>query len=188
MIHRIVLVGPPGSGKGTQAKRISEHFGIPTISTGDLFRAHMSQRTELGRLASQYIDAGNLVPDDVTTGMLADRLSQPDTAAGFFLDGYPRNLAQAGELDGLLDGKPLTGVVLFDVDRDEVVARLLGRAAIEGRSDDTAEVIGHRMDVYAEQTQPLIDHYEQRGLLARVAASGTVDEVYQRIVAAIESL
>ncbi|MDX5455416.1 MAG: nucleoside monophosphate kinase, partial [Rhodococcus sp. (in: high G+C Gram-positive bacteria)] len=136
MTHRIVVLGAPGAGKGTQAVRISEHFGIPTISTGELFRQHIAAGDELGRLASSYIDAGNLVPDEVTIAMLSDRLEEGDTAGGFILEGFPRTLGQAEELDGLLGDRPLDAVGEFVVNEDAMVGRRVRRAEIEGRSDD----------------------------------------------------
>lgn len=184
--HRVVLLGPPGAGKGTQAALAAAHLGIPAISTGDLFRKHMSQQTPLGTLARGYIDAGDLVPDDVTTGMLAQRLDEPDTGGGFLLDGYPRNLHQADLLDALLNGDALTRVVRFVVPQEMLVARLLARAELEGRSDDTAEVISRRMEVYQDETRPLCNHFREKGLLTDVDAVGTVDEVAGRFLAALE--
>lgn len=186
MTHRIVVLGAPGAGKGTQAVRISEHLGIPTISTGELFRKHIAAGDELGRLASRYIDAGNLVPDEVTIAMLSDRLDQSDTADGFILDGFPRTLPQAAELDGLLGDRSLTAVVEFVVDEEAMVGRLLRRAEIEGRSDDSEDVIRHRLEVYHEQTAPLVDYYLERRLLIEVEAMGEIDEVTSRVIAALE--
>lgn len=186
MTHRIIVLGPPGAGKGTQAIRISERFQIPTISTGALFRAHMAAEDELGREAKRYIDAGNLVPDEVTIAMLAERLQEPDTERGFILDGFPRNLSQAAQLDELLTETPITMAVEFVVDEAAMVGRMLRRAEIEGRSDDTADVIRHRLEVYREQTAPLVDLYEQRGVLRRVDAMGEIDEVTARVISAVE--
>lgn len=186
MTHRIVVLGAPGAGKGTQAVRISEHFGIPTISTGELFRKHIAAGDELGRLASRYIDAGNLVPDEVTIAMLSDRLDESDTAGGFILDGFPRTLPQAEELDGLLGDRPLDAVVEFVVDEEAMIGRLLRRAEIEGRSDDSEDVIRHRLEVYHEQTAPLVDYYLERGLLIQVEAMGEIDEVTSRVISALE--
>ena len=186
MTHRIIVLGPPGAGKGTQAIRISERFQIPTISTGALFRAHMAADDELGREAKRYIDAGNLVPDEVTIAMLAERLQEPDTERGFILDGFPRNLSQAAQLDQLLTEAPITMAVEFVVDEAARVGRMLRRAEIEGRSDDTADVIRHRLEVYREQTAPLVDLYEQRGVLRRVDAMGEIDEVTARVISAVE--
>lgn len=185
---KLVVLGAPGAGKGTQAARLAEHFGIPTISTGALFRTHMAAGTELGELAASYINHGNLVPDEVTTGMLAERLSEPDVAAGFILDGYPRNLEQAAVLDETLGDEGLTAVVDFEIRGTEVVNRLLARAAIEGRSDDTEEIIRHRLMVYREKTAPLVDYYRERGLLVPVDAVGEVDEVTARTIAALSDV
>ncbi|MDN5559251.1 MAG: adenylate kinase [Ruaniaceae bacterium] len=182
---KMIVLGPPGAGKGTQAARLAEHFGIPTISTGALFRSHMKTGSELGELARSYIDKGNLVPDEVTTRMLAERLQADDVAQGFILDGYPRNLAQAAALDGILGSNGIDSVVDFEIRGTEIVKRLLARAAIEGRSDDTEEVIRHRLKVYREQTAPLQDHYAERGLLVPVDAVGSVEDVAARTIVAL---
>ncbi|HJA39527.1 MAG TPA: adenylate kinase [Candidatus Brevibacterium intestinigallinarum] len=187
MTTRIILIGPPGAGKGTQAARLSEALGVPAISTGDIFRANVKGETELGRTAKRYMDAGEYVPDEVTNSMVADRLSQEDAVNGFLLDGYPRTRAQVAELDSMLQerGAALDHVVELTADVDEVVGRLLARASLQGRSDDTEDVIRHRLDVYAEQTQPLTDVYDQRGLLRRVDGLGDVETVTERIRQAI---
>ena len=166
---RLILMGPPGAGKGTQAKVIAERFGIPAISTGDIFRANVAGRTPLGLEAQRYMDAGEYVPDEVTNGMVRSRLAEDDCEPGFLLDGYPRTLAQVDELDGMLAelGCGLDAVVVLSADLDELVARLMHRAEIEGRADDTEDVIRHRQEVYAEQTAPLISVYKERGLSAR---------------------
>jgi adenylate kinase len=184
---RLLLMGPPGAGKGTQAVRIAERLGIPTISTGDIFRRNLAEGTELGRQAKTYMDTGEYVPDDVTNGMVADRLAQPDAASGWLLDGYPRTLAQVEALDGILAaaGSALDAVVELTVDTDDLVARLLRRAEIEGRADDNETTIRRRMEVYAEQTAPLTDTYSSRGLLVEVDGAGSVDEVTDRIAAAL---
>jgi adenylate kinase len=184
---RLLLMGPPGAGKGTQAVRIAERLGIPTISTGDIFRRNLAEGTDLGRQAKVYMDAGEYVPDDVTNGMVADRLAQPDAAAGWLLDGYPRTLAQVDALDGMLAaaGTSLDAVVELTVDTEALVARLLRRAEIEGRADDNEATIRRRMEVYAEQTAPLTDTYSSRGLLRRVDGMGAIDEVTERIGAAL---
>ncbi|WP_270239149.1 adenylate kinase [Rothia kristinae] len=186
-MNRLLIIGPPGAGKGTQATRIAEELGIPAISTGDIFRKNISEQTELGREAKSYIDAGNLVPDEVTNRMVRDRLGQDDARDGFLLDGYPRNTAQVQELDAILEelGQSLDRVLLLTADDDELVQRLLGRAAEQGRSDDTEEVIRHRLDVYRAETAPIIGLYEQRGLVARVDGLGTVQEVAERLLAAL---
>ncbi|WP_029090244.1 adenylate kinase [Brevibacterium album] len=187
MSSRIILIGPPGAGKGTQAARLSEALGVPAISTGDIFRANVAGETELGRTAKRYMDAGEYVPDEVTNSMVADRLAQEDAAEGFLLDGYPRTAAQVTELDSMLEARShsLDHVVELTADTDEVVGRLLARASLQGRSDDTEDVIRHRLDVYAEQTQPLTDLYAERGLLRRVDGLGEVEEITARILAAI---
>lgn len=187
MSMRILLIGPPGAGKGTQAARLSEELGIPAISTGDIFRENVKGETELGKAAKRYIDAGEYVPDEVTNKMVADRLSQDDAQQGFLLDGYPRTAAQVEELDRMLQeaGHSIDHVVELTADNDEIVARLLTRAQLEGRSDDTEDVIRHRMDVYAEQTAPLIDIYDERGLLSQVDGLGEVGDVTKRVLQAI---
>lgn len=187
MTSRLVLLGPPGAGKGTQAARLAEQLNIPAVSTGDIFRANVAERTELGQRAQRYMDAGEYVPDEVTNAMVADRLAQPDAAEGFLLDGYPRTAVQVAELDRMLNeaGKSLDAVVELTAGTDEVIARLLGRAAEQGRSDDTEDVIRRRMQVYAEQTAPLTTVYEERGLLVQVDGLGAVDEVTERILAAL---
>lgn len=187
MTTRIILIGPPGAGKGTQAARLAQSLSIPAISTGDIFRANVKGETELGRLAKRYMDAGEYVPDEVTNSMVADRLGQDDATSGFLLDGYPRTAAQVAELDRMLGeaGQELEHVVELTADVDEVVARLLARAETEGRSDDTEEVIRHRLDVYAEQTQPLTDIYRDRGLLRQVDGLGEVEAITDRILDAI---
>lgn len=185
---RIILVGPPGAGKGTQAKVVSARLGVPHISTGDIFRSNVAGGTELGREAQRYMDAGKLVPDSVTNAMVRDRLAQPDTAPGFLLDGYPRNLAQVAVLDEVLAdaGTPLDAVVELVVDTDAVTARLLERARIEGRADDTEDVIRHRFDVYDAETAPIVQHYRGSGLLVAVDGLGTVDEVTDRVLSVLE--
>lgn len=189
MSVRIILIGPPGAGKGTQAAKLSEKLGIPAISTGDIFRANVAGETELGKTAKRYMDAGEYVPDEVTNSMVQDRLGQDDAKAGFLLDGYPRTEAQVAELDRMLEGmgEKLDHVVELTADTDEVVERLLARAQLQGRSDDTEDVIRHRLDVYAEQTQPLTDIYAERGLLRRVDGLGEVDAITERIIKAIDA-
>lgn len=184
---RLVLLGPPGSGKGTQAARLKEKLGVPHISTGDLLRAEVAAGTELGKQAQEVMARGELVSDDILLGMLESRLGRDDVAGGFILDGYPRNLAQAEQLDVMLADRPLDAVVEFVVDTEAVVERLLRRAEIEGRSDDTADVIRHRIEVYHENTAPLVDHYRGRGLLLEVDAMGQIDDVTERTLAALEN-
>lgn len=186
---RLVLVGPPGAGKGTQAQIVATQLSIPHISTGDIFRANVAGGTELGLQAQQFMNAGELVPDSVTNAMVADRLAQPDAQAGFLLDGYPRNREQAIVLEGLLaeGGIALDAVVELDVDNESVIARLLDRAVKDGRADDTEEVIRRRLDVYSEQTEPLVGYYREHGLLRSVDGVGTIEDITARIVAALAS-
>ena len=184
---RLLIMGPPGAGKGTQAAFISEHFAIPHVSTGDLFRANLAQGTALGQEAKKYMDAGEYVPDSVTNGMVRDRLKESDAKTGFLLDGYPRTVAQVAELDGMLGGKSLDKVIVLTADTDEVVARLLKRAQEQGRADDTEDVIRRRLEVYEEQTAPLVELYESRGVLVEVDGLGSVNEVTDRIMKAINS-
>lgn len=184
---RIVLMGPPGAGKGTQAGLIAGSLQVPHISTGEIFRANLAAGTPLGEQAKRYMDAGEYVPDEVTNSMVAARLAEPDAAQGFILDGYPRTLAQVGELDTILAGldMALDKVVEITANTDEVVTRLLNRAKEQGRADDTEEVIRRRMDVYAEQTEPLVSVYTERGLLVKVDGMGSMDEVTARLLAAL---
>lgn len=188
MSDRILLIGPPGAGKGTQAARISAKRGVPAISTGDIFRANVKDETPLGVTAKKYMDAGEYVPDDVTNEMVADRLAADDVRNGFLLDGYPRTTAQVGELDRILasHGTQLDAVIELQADTDEVVSRLLARAREQGRADDTEDVIRHRLDVYEEQTAPLTKEYERRGLLRSVDGLGEIDTVTHRVLAALD--
>lgn len=184
---RLVLMGPPGAGKGTQAKVISGRLEVPAISTGDIFRRNAKEETPLGVEAKRYIESGDYVPDEITNGMVRDRLDEPDAAKGFLLDGYPRTVAQVDELDEMLEDKgyALDAVVMLTVDEQELVQRLLNRASVEGREDDTEEVLRHRQDVFREQTQPLLAVYESRGLLVRVDGIGEVEEVSSRVFEAL---
>lgn len=186
---RLVLVGPPGAGKGTQAQIVATQLSIPHISTGDIFRANVAGGTELGLKAQQFMNAGELVPDAVTNAMVGERLAQPDAQAGFLLDGYPRNREQAIVLEGLLAerGIALDAVVELDVDNESVIARLLDRAIKDGRADDSEEVIRRRLDVYSEQTEPLVGYYREHGLLRSVDGVGSVEDITARIVAALAS-
>lgn len=180
---RIVLLGAPGSGKGTQAALLVQELNLPHISTGELLRSAVKAGSELGMQAKAVMDRGELVSDDIMLGLLGERLSQPDAKAGFILDGYPRNLSQARALDELLErlDQPVDEALQIDVDVDLVVARIAKRAAEEGRSDDTEEVVRNRMKVYSDQTAPVVDYYAQKGLLSRVLGEGTIEEVFQRI-------
>jgi adenylate kinase len=181
-------MGPPGAGKGTQAKFVAEHFGIPAISTGDIFRANVSEGTPLGVEAKRYMDAGDYVPDEITNLMVRNRIDEVDARPGFLLDGYPRTLAQVEELDGMIKftGHQLDAVVVLTVDAEEIVQRLLQRAQVEGRADDTEEVIRRRQEIYADQTEPLIGVYRDRGILVEVDGMGDVEDVTQRIFAALD--
>lgn len=188
MSARLVLLGPPGAGKGTQAARLAERLGVPAISTGDIFRANIKGGTELGQKVQAITASGALVPDELTNDLVRDRLAQDDVAEGFLLDGYPRNVAQVAALDEILGDRAVDLAVEITADPDVVVGRLLKRAEIEGREDDTEDVIRHRLDVYAEQTAPISAVYAERGLLVQVDGIGEVDEVTERLLAAIGSL
>lgn len=185
--RRLLIVGPPGAGKGTQAERIVEKLGVPAISTGDIFRANVSNETELGVLAKSYMDKGEYVPDSVTNEMVESRLAEDDAANGFLLDGYPRTVAQVEALDGILEklGVALDAVILLDVESEAIVQRLLQRGKEQGRSDDNEETIRRRIDVYGEQTTPLIDIYDKRGLVKRIDGMKDIDAVTADILAAL---
>ena len=187
MSARLVLLGPPGAGKGTQAVRLAERLGVPAISTGDIFRSNITNGTELGRRVQDITASGALVPDELTNELVRDRLAQADAVDGFLLDGYPRNVAQVAALDEMLAaaGQHLDLAVELTVDPQVVVERLTKRAEIEGRADDTEDVIRHRLDVYAEQTAPISQVYAARGVLAQVDGLGEVDEVTERLLAAL---
>ncbi len=180
---RIVLLGPPGSGKGTQAALLVKQLGIPHISTGALLRDAAKRGTELGLQAKALTDKGELVPDNVMSGMLEERLNLEDVAKGFILDGYPRNLAQASSLDILLKrlNRPVEEAILIDINAEQILKRIAKRAQEEGRADDTEETVRNRLRVYAEQTAPVADYYAERGLLTRVLGDGSVDEIFQRL-------
>ena len=186
---KLLLIGPPGAGKGTQASKLSEVFAIPAISTGDIFRANVKNETPLGLEAKSYMDRGAYVPDDLTNKLVRDRLQNPDCANGFLLDGYPRTADQVEELDSILkeSASSLDAVIQLTADTDEVVRRLAKRAIEQGRSDDTEEVIRKRLEVYEEQTAPLISVYAARGLLIMVDGLGQIEEVTARIVEALNA-
>ena len=180
---RIVLLGAPGSGKGTQAALLVDELSLPHISTGELLRSAVKAGTALGLKAKEVMDRGELVSDDIMLGLIEERLSRPDVEAGFILDGYPRNIVQAGALNELLDrlDQPVDEALQIDIDIEMVVGRIAKRAAEEGRSDDTEEVVRNRMKVYSVQTAPVVDFYAQKGVLSRVLGEGTIEEVFQRI-------
>ncbi len=186
-MSRLLLIGPPGAGKGTQAFRLSELYLVPAISTGDIFRSNVKNKTALGKKAKAYMDAGDNVPDSLTNALIRDRLAEADAQQGFLLDGYPRTTDQVRELDEFLSGHgaALDVVVELVADPDVVIDRLRKRATEQGRSDDDEAVVRHRLDVYREQTEPLIDIYDGRGVLAKVDAIGQIDDVTDRIVAAL---
>jgi len=184
---RLIIVGPQGSGKGTQGARIAELFGIPAISTGDVFRAHVRDQTELGAQVKSVIDAGDLVSDDLTFALLRDRLSQGDTGSGFLLDGFPRNIAQLGLLDGFLAPRDeaLTAVIELDVPREVSISRLAERARVEGRADDTDEAIAKRLDIYERETAPILEVYRDHGLVDQIDGVGSLEAVTDRIIRAL---
>ena len=184
---RLLIVGPPGAGKGTQAARISERFRIPTISTGDIFRYNIANETALGAQVKAIVDAGDYVPDELTNALVTDRLNEADAAGGFLLDGYPRTTGQVSALDAMLAKTDLgvDKVLALTVDEDAVVERLLKRAEIEGRVDDTEEVIRERQAIYRRETAPLTDVYAERDLLVEVDGLGEVDEVTERVISAL---
>ena len=185
---RIVLLGPPGAGKGTQAARVACRFGAPHIATGDIFRANVAEGTELGRAAQEYMDRGDLVPDDVVIAMVMERLAERDCQSGFVLDGFPRTVNQAEALDRqLVDlGSPLHAVLCFEAAEEELLRRLAGRAAAQHRADDAEQTIRHRLEVFAIKTRPLIDYYAHRGLLINVDAIGPIEVVTKRILDDLE--
>ena len=212
---RLILVGPPGAGKGTQAVHLAEYYKIPHISTGDIFRANIKGGTELGKLAQSYMDAGNLVPDSVTNSMVEDRLGQSDVGNGFLLDGYPRNVGQAEFLDGVLNAKgaPLDSVLELSIANDEIIKRLSGRRICRGcgasfhihfekpskdglcdkcggelyqRQDDNEATIANRLNVYTEQTEPIIEYYKKAGLLKVISATGAVSEITTQAISALK--
>jgi adenylate kinase len=188
-VKRLIIMGPPGAGKGTQAVRIADRYGIPAISTGDIFRSNIKDGTDLGQQVKSILDAGGYVPDEVTNDIVRDRLAWVDAAPGFLLDGYPRTTGQVAFLDEVLadHGHALDGVVELTVDEDSVVERLLKRAETEGRTDDTEAVIRERQAIYRKETAPLIALYEQHGVLVKVDGMGSVDEVTERVVKAVDT-
>ena len=187
---RLILFGPPGAGKGTQAEAISEGFSLPHIATGDIFRENAKNATDLGRQAKEYMDQGALVPDDIVIAMVDERLSRDDVSDGFLLDGFPRTVAQAEALDEVLSthGTPINAVLRLLVDDEELVSRLLQRAQEQGRSDDTREVVETRLQVYRNETEPLVDRYRQQGVLHEIDGQGSIDEVRERVLETIRGL
>jgi len=188
-VIRILLIGPPGAGKGTQAALLAKHFGIPAISTGDIFRENVRNETPLGLEAKAFMDRGEYVPDSLTNALVRDRLNQDDAAAGFLLDGYPRTIDQVQELDDILEETEakLDVVVQLTADAEELLRRLSGRAQEQGRSDDTPDVIKRRLDVYEEQTAPLIDIYASRSVVAKVNGLGEIGDVTNRIIEVLDA-
>ena len=186
---RLIIFGPPGAGKGTQASRIADRYGIPAISTGDIFRANIKNETPLGLQVKEITASGGYVPDDITNAIVEDRLSEADCEPGFLLDGYPRTTGQVTALDAMLakHDRSVEKVLMLTVDEDEVVERLLRRAEVEGRADDTEDVIRERQAIYARETEPLAEVFRERGLLVEVDGMGDVDEVSERIFSALES-
>ena len=185
---RLVVLGPPGAGKGTQAVKLAEHFACADVATGDIFRANVAEGTGLGRAAQEYMDRGDLVPDELVIAMVMDRLVESDCDGGFVLDGFPRTVNQAEALDRRLGGlaQPLEAALSFDVTEEELLRRLAGRAAAQHRADDAEQTIRHRLEVFAVKTRPLIDYYAHRGLLITVDAIGPIEVVTKRILAALE--
>ena len=184
---RFLIVGPQGSGKGTQGVLVAEAFGVPQVATGDIFRANVAGGTELGKRVQAIIEAGDLVPDALTSELVRDRLEQADAAHGFLLDGYPRNRGQVDDLDAFLTarGEALDAVIELEVPREESISRLQQRAADQGRTDDTEEVIANRLAIYERETAPILDVYRPRGIVVRIDGVGTLDEVTQRIFEAL---
>jgi adenylate kinase len=188
-IMRIVLLGAPGSGKGTQAALMVEELNLPHISTGVLLRAAVKAGTEVGMQAKSVMDRGELVSDDIVLGLIEQRLGQDDASKGFILDGYPRNLSQAEALDTLLArlDQPVDEALQIDVDEEQVIARIAGRAALEDRSDDSEEVVRNRMKIYAEQTAPVVGYYAEQGVLTRILGDGSIEEVFQRVLGVLRT-
>ena len=187
-IARLLIVGPQGSGKGTQGIRIAEAYGIPAISTGDMFRAAVASGSDLGNQVTEIMQSGNLVPDELTSAVVRDRLAQADAAQGFLLDGYPRNVGQVADLDAFLAGRgeQLDAVIELVVPREESIERLTLRAAEQGRADDTEEAIANRLAIYERETAPILDVYRERGIAVEIDGVGTLDEITARLITALE--
>lgn len=187
---RLILFGPPGAGKGTQAKKIAESYGTAHVSTGDMLRAAVKNKTELGELAKSYMDKGELVPDGVVIGIIKDRINEADAIDGFMLDGFPRTVPQAEALSEMLssEGESIDAVVSIEVDDEEIISRILERQKIEGRQDDTEDVVRNRLNVYRNQTEPLKSYYDEEGVLYEIDGIGTIDEVFGRIDKVLASL
>lgn len=187
-IARLLIVGPQGSGKGTQGIRIADAYGIPAISTGDMFRAAVASGSDLGNQVTEIMQSGNLVPDELTSAVVRDRLTQADAAQGFLLDGYPRNVGQVADLDAFLAGRgeQLDAVIELVVPREESIERLTLRAADQGRADDTEEAIANRLAIYERETAPILDVYRERGIAVEIDGVGTLDEITDRLIAALE--
>lgn len=188
--HGLVMLGPPGAGKGTQAQRLTTELDLTVVSTGDLLRSSVANRTPLGRSAEAYMNRGDLVPDDLVTEMVIDRLGAPDVDRGFLLDGFPRTVTQAEKLDAWLDvrGAQLGAALSFEITEGELLRRLAARAQEQQRSDDTVETVRHRLQVFARSTQPLLRHYERQGLLVSIDALGTPDDVFERLLGGLSSV
>lgn len=186
----LVFLGPPGVGKGTQAAKLADDLKLPHISTGAIFRDHLKRETELGKKAKSYMDSGNLVPDELTVSLVMDRLSQPDCEQGYILDGFPRNVKQAEELEKGLNQRDesITAALNFDAPRQTLIDRIAGRAQKEGRKDDTPETVKNRLEVYDAETGPLTPWYREKGILHDFDATGGIDEIYGRVKAAVEGL
>ena len=186
---RLLIMGPQGVGKGTQAALLAEHYGIPAISTGDIFRANIKGKTELGLKVVSYTDKGELVPDELTNSIVKDRLAQPDAAKGWILDGYPRNASQVAALDAMLAelGTPLDAVVALDADHAVLMDRIAKRAAEQGRTDDTPQAIAKRLETYARETAPLLDTYKSRGHLLSINGVGDIDQINANIIAGLDT-
>jgi len=177
----VIFLGPPGAGKGTQALRVASEFNLAHISTGDMLRQHVEELTDLGKAAKSLLDEGKLVPDDLVIKMLIERLNQEDCLAGSILDGFPRTLPQAESIEKISNKFPITKVIVFEADKEELIKRILLRGEVSGRSDDTEDSIRVRLEVYQEDTEPLINFYEAKGIVSKINAVGDIDEIYKLI-------